>query len=218
MKKRIVNTFALCTFYILMAILFVFPYIKWHQLNYGWDMFFHLRRINELAMTLKEGKLLSYISTYDFKSFGYPVGIFYPNLTLLPFTIFKNLMGKWYTHHNFSWRGYLYVLTHWFAYKLTHSKYQAIITAVLYVFGTYRIIDIWTRFALGEFIALSFLPLVIYGIYSIVFGNYKDWPFLSCGLALTMLSHVLSTYIDIWFCVLISIIGIVFINTSSIIK
>ncbi|ROV60289.1 hypothetical protein EGO58_10850 [Limosilactobacillus reuteri] len=70
-------------------------------------------------------------------------------------------------------------MTHWVTYKLTYNNYQAIITAILYTFGTYRIIDIWTRFALGEFIALSFLPLVIYGIYSITFGNYKDWPFLS---------------------------------------
>lgn len=214
MNKRIQKNIYLTMFYIAISILFVFPYIKWHQLSDGWDMIFHLRRINELAMNLKGGVLLSYISTYDFKNFGFPIGIFYPNLTLLPFAIYKNLLGSWYISILIGIATYTLVtlfLTHWVTYKLTYNNYQAIITAVLYTFGTYRIIDIWTRFALGEFIALSFLPLVIYGIYSIIFGNYKDWPFLSCGLALTMLSHVLSTYINVWFCILVFIIGIVFV-------
>lgn len=213
MNKGKVNKFFLIVFYVGISILFILPYIKWHQLNYGWDMVFHLRRINELAFTMKKGELLSYISTYDFKNFGFPIGIFYPNLTLLPFAIFKNLLGSWYISILAGVATYTFIallLTHWVVYKLSRNEYQAIIAAILYAFGTYRIVDIWTRFALGEFIALTFLPLVVYGIYSIVFGNYKDWPFLSCGLALTMLSHVLSAYINIWFCILILMIGIMF--------
>ena len=214
MNNKRINYGALIIFYVAISLLFILPYVKWHQLNFGWDMVFHLRRINELAFTMKRGKVLSYISTYDFKSFGFPIGIFYPNITLLPFAIFKNLLGSWYISILAGVATYTFatlLFTHWVTYKLSHNAYQAAITAVLYAFGTYRIVDIWTRFALGEFVALTFLPLVVYGIYSIVFGNYKDWPFLSCGLALTMLSHVLSTYINIWFCMFILIIGIAFV-------
>ncbi|KGE72382.1 hypothetical protein HN00_06325 [Limosilactobacillus reuteri] len=55
MNKRIQKNIYLTMFYIAISILFVFPYIKWHQLSDGWDMIFHLRRINELAMNLKGG-------------------------------------------------------------------------------------------------------------------------------------------------------------------
>lgn len=216
MKRKTLNNIILVIFYILLSILFICPYIKWKNLNYGWDMVFHLRRINDLAMTMKSGGggSLSYISTFDFKSFGFPVGIFYPNLTLLPFALLKNILGSWYTSILIGVAFYTFIsliLAHWVAYKFTNDRYQAIVTAILYTFGTYRIIDIWTRFALGEFIALTFLPLVVYGIYSITFGNYRDWPFLSYGLALTMLSHVLSTYINIWFCILVAVIGIMYV-------
>lgn len=55
MKRKTLNNIILVIFYILLSILFICPYIKWKNLNYGWDMVFHLRRINDLAMTMKSG-------------------------------------------------------------------------------------------------------------------------------------------------------------------
>ena len=66
------------------------------------------------------------------------------------------------------------VVVHWVVYKVTQNNLWAFFTAVIYAYSTYRIVDIWTRFALGEFIALTFIPLIIYGLYAIIVGNYNE--------------------------------------------
>ena len=63
----------------------------------------------------------------------------------------------------------------------------------------------YTRFDVGEFIAMAFLPLVLYGFYATLCGNYHDWPYLAFGLSFVMLTHVLSTFIDVLFMFIIFI-------------
>lgn len=159
-----------------------------------------------------------YIYTFDFKSIGYPLGIFYPDLTLIPFAImnllFHNIVIS--TLCGIVFYNFLTLcVTHWMTYKITYNNLQSFFTAFLYTFSLYRIIDIWTRFALGEFICLTFLPLVLYGLYSILFENYKDWPYLAFGLSLTMLTHVLSTYIDIVFCIFVGLFALFFMKKNQ---
>lgn len=174
-------------------------------------MIFHLRRINELALNIKSLNFHPYVYTYDFKSIGFPAGIFYPDITLIPFALLRLLTGNFIITALVGVGIYTFatlVVVHWVVYKVTQNNLWAFFTAVIYAFSTYRIVDIWTRFALGEFIALTFIPLIIYGLYAIIVGNYNDWPFLAFGMALTMLTHVLSTYIDILFCLIIGMLSI----------
>ena len=56
-------------------------------------------------------------------------------------------------------------------------------------------IDMFTRAALGETLAFVFAPLVIYGMYEIIYGDYKKFYILTIGMSGLILSHLISTYL-----------------------
>lgn len=209
-KQYMKQKLQLFLIYLGLSILFILPFIH-GRLVMGWDMIFHLRRVNELSENIERLNFHPYIYTFDFKSIGFPAGIFYPDITLLPFALFKLIFGSFVRTVLVGIGFYSFltlIFTHWVVYKITKNSIWSFFTAVLYTFSTYRIIDAWTRFALGEFIALTFTPLVLYGLYSIIVSNYHDWPFLSFGLSLTLFSHVLSTYIEAIFCLVVGILSL----------
>ena len=92
--------------------------------------------------------------------------------------------------------------------RLDKNRLQAVLTSVIYAFCTYRTIDAFTRFDLGEFLGMVFLPLCLYGFYAVMFGNKKDWPFLAFGMSFIILSHILSTFITTVFLVILFLIFI----------
>lgn len=200
LKKKRITTFAQIIFFIALSIWFVYPLQKNGVIYFGDDMEFHVNRILELVSNLKRGNVYPYIYTYTFDKIGYPLGMFYPWITLLPFALFSVIVKNTVTGIYVGFAFYTF-LTLVFMYtcvrKMNKSKFQANIAAVLYAFCTYRTIDAFSRFALGEFLGMVFLPLCLYGMYAILFGNKNDWPFLGFGMSFTLLSHVLSTFIFI---------------------
>lgn len=184
---------------ILLSVLFVYPMMRTNTIYFGDDMFYHIQRIRELVTNAKSGTFFTGIYTATFGKIGYPLNLFYPWVTLMPFVFFSivvkdNLLG---IYIGISFYTFLTLMfTYWTTHKFSHNRVQAFVTAVLYGFCAYRTIDIFSRFALGEFIALTFLPLAIYGIYSIFEGDPNEWPFLALGISFVLLSHILSTIID----------------------
>ena len=79
---------------------------------------------------------------------------------------------------------------------------------MLQLFIAYRTADAFARFALGEFLGMVFLPLIIYGLYAVMYGKEKDWPYLALGLGKVIFSHNLSTAMDLL--VVIILFGLVF--------
>lgn len=207
-KKRILfNALILCAF-IILSLIFCLFFIKTKTIYLGDDMYYHLSRINELISNAKDGNVFVGIYTNTFDKVGYPLNLFYPWITLLPFVLIysgiKNLTVAVYL--GISFYTFLTLLfTHWVTFKYCHRKSQAFITACVYAFCSYRVIDAFSRFALGEFIAMTFLPLVVYGAYAIIKGNYRDWPFLSFGISFVLLSHLLSTIIYVLFLIILAI-------------
>ncbi len=76
--------------------------------------------------------------------------------------------------------------------RITKDRFSACCFAILYTFSSYRFADVFYRGALGECIALAFLPLACLGIYLIFRDNYKNWGVLSIAMALMAYSHLLS--------------------------
>lgn len=197
-KKRWIKLIVQIVFFIVLSIVFVYPFQKNGIIYFGDDMKYHVNRILELINNLKNGNIYPYIYTYTFDKIGYPLGVFYPWITLLPFALFsillKNTVNGIYAgfaFYTFLTLIFMYVCVR----KMNKSKFQSNIAAILYTFCAYRTIDAFSRFALGEFLGMVFLPLCLYGMYAILFGNKKDWPFLAFGMSFTLLSHVLSTFI-----------------------
>lgn len=197
-QNKWIKLFIQILFFIVLSIWFVYPLQKNGIIYFGDDMKYHVNRILELINNLRNGNVYPYIYTYTFNKIGYPLGIFYPWVTLLPFAVFsiilKNTVNGIYA--GFAFYTFLTLIFMYICVKkMNKSKFQANIAAIMYAFCAYRTIDAFSRFALGEFLGMVFLPLCLYGMYAILFGNKKDWPFLAFGMSFTLLSHVLSTFI-----------------------
>lgn len=206
------NVVILIAFFIL-SLLFVFPFAKTGTVFFGDDMYYHLQRINELAMNIKQGNWFIGIYTYSFGKIGYPLNMFYPWITLLPFALIKVITNSTFyaAYLGISFYTFLNLtFVYWTTLKLTNQKIQSLITAIIYSFCSYRVIDIFARFALGEFIALTFIPLCFYGLYAIIIGNEKDWTFLAAGVSLILLTHILSTIIVFVFLIAFLLIFLLF--------
>ena len=76
--------------------------------------------------------------------------------------------------------------------SITKSKFSAIFGTVLYMLAPYRLCDLYIRSAIGEALAMIFLPLAIAGIYHILLGEKSKWYYLLIGLTGITQSHVLS--------------------------
>lgn len=186
-------------FALVIAMIFIAPFLDKGYLVYGDDLHYHLSRIKEISGWLKDGVFnFPGISTRSFYSLGYGVNIFYPWLTLLPFSILglllKNPTNAIYVGFYF----YTFV-TVLIAYgcmkKFSRSWVSSTAFSILYTFSIYRTIDGITRFALAEFIALTFFPLLLLGIYEVLFGKKRYWPLVTIGFSLIVYTHVLSAFL-----------------------
>jgi hypothetical protein len=177
------------------------------------DTLFHLSRIESIASSWRHGTLIPDIAYRQFGNFGYGIHLFYPYLTLLPFAAIRffcsNPVQAYIIGQAFLTFSTL-VIGYYFMKKFCLSRTQSIIFTVIYSFSNYRAIDIFTRHALGEALALMVLPIVFWGIYNLFCGDQTEWYWASIGGTLLLSSHVLS--------VLLVIPIVLYLVISSVIK
>lgn len=104
---------------------------------------------------------------------------------------------------------FINLLTAWIAYKcffkIAEDDKIALAGALLYSLSLYRLIDIYVRCAVGEYTALTFLPLVLLGIYLI---EENGWIYMAMGLTGCIQSHILVCVMMACFFLLFCIIKI----------
>lgn len=71
--------------------------------------------------------------------------------------------------------------------------------AFLYTLSVYRLIDLYTRAAVGEALAMIFFPLVMWGMYELFLGNPRKWYLAALGFTGVLQSHVLSVELTVCF-------------------
>lgn len=210
-KKSKKNILVLLSF-MLITILFIFPFIKSQHYLLMADSSFQLSKANEIYKNLKQGDFFTFIATHCFSKSGVGTFLFYPSvfiylLALLRF-IFNPITSIWI------WTGMFLFLTLLIAFysMLSFSKgnhKRSYLFAVVYTIVPYHFYLMWNG-TLGEFIAYTFLPLVFLGIYKILWENSNQWYFLALGITLICYSHVLSLYISIGFCMILFLIKLIF--------
>ena len=185
------------------------------SLKYGHDILFHLSRIVGIKDSFSNDLFSSIYSNY-LNGYGYGNPLFYPDIFLYV-PAFINYLGL---SINTSYKIFI-ILVNFFSIismyitvkGISKSKYAGIISSIIYAFASYRLIDVFSRAALGEALAFIFIPLIIYGIYNIIYGDYKKFYILVIGMSGLILSHILSTYI---ICILLSIFCLI--NIKKFIK
>lgn len=218
-KERINNFFNkrstqiyLLIYFLIISILMFWPIRHSSYLYFGHDLQYHINRIEELYHTLAAGNAFSFVSTFTNNHLGVANNTFYPDLFLYLFAGLKFLIhnpikaiyvGVWVIN-------FATLLVSYFTYHAySKSGLKAFIFANIYGLSTYRYIDILTRFDLGEYIALMFLPIVFWSFYEITYaGKDKYWPWLAVSIAGILYSHILTLVITVLF------LAVVFICSS----
>ena len=174
----------------------------------GYDILYHVNRIEGIAKSLAGGQFPVRIHPGILNGYGYPNGIFYPELFLY-FPACLRLLGMSLMNSykvfvvavSFATVAISYVAFS----KLLQSRMAGILAAVLYTINPYRLACVYEKSAVGEYLAMAFLPAVFYGMYAVLCGEKKDWKWLCLGACGVLQSHILTTEITAFFCLVVAV-------------
>ncbi len=177
--------------------------------NGGQDSGFHMMRIRGIADGILNGQFPVRVMPGVLWGHGYALGVYYGDIFLYPFAVLYLLGIKLRN----AYKAYIVVITIvTFAIgkrcfrgtcellgcgaKRWGIPVWSVLSAV-YLLGIFRLSDVYTRGAAGEFTALTFLPMILFGLYAVFSENAekgsKGWLWLGLGMSGVILSHVIST-------------------------
>ncbi len=144
----------------------------------GPDLPFHLMRIEGLAEEFRGGYILPKVSSLWLGGYGYPVSVYYGDLLLYAFA-FLRLLGipaiYVYKLYVVFVNAGTTVISYICFKKIFERRDIALVVTLAYVTAGYRIVDIYTRCAVGEYSAMMFLPLVALAVYRIDTADCGGW-------------------------------------------
>ena len=149
-------------------------------LTVGHDIPFHLLRIEGIAEGLRAGMFPVKVHPLWANGYGYAVGVLYGDI-LLYFPAVLRLLGF---SVQAAYKIFLAsinlatVVSSYFCFKRMFSSRKAgLLGSLLYSASLYRLIDVYTRAAVGEYSAMLFFPLALCGFYLIFMeSGSKSWP------------------------------------------
>lgn len=177
-----------------LAVLASYPLFASH-LPMGHDMRFHLARIESVAAAFAEGQFPPRLYTQMAGGLGYAAGVFYPDVFLWPAGLLRlagvSLLGC-YQALLFAANLATAALSLYVGRRLFSSGWAGGVFCILYTLSLYRANNLYNRAALGETLAMVFLPLVFLGLYEVVKGRHSRWPLLTVGCLGVLLSNIVS--------------------------
>ena len=180
------------------------------EIPFGHDGRFHLSRIS----SLRDAILLGYdfpVKIYPnyFNGIGYGNGLFYPDLFLYIPAYISTLGINVITSYKIT-LVLCSIFTILFMYKcskaITNSHYAAYISTLIYTLSGYRLCNMYDRGAIGELLAMCFIPLSFYGFYHIMWRDKNKCLFFIIGFTGLLMSHIISSVLYIIFLVILFII------------
>lgn len=166
------------------------------------DLGFHVARMEAVFQGMRAGEFPVYLGSTQMGGFGMLSATMYPQLFLYPFAIlrffgvslmlcYKLLVVCMHIGSAFT--------SYFSAKKLCKSAKIGFWASVFYTFSIYRLTNTYFRAAIGETLAMVFLPLVIWGMYEVLWGNHKKWYLLALGVGGVLQSHVSSVAMCVFF-------------------
>ncbi|MCR4656416.1 MAG: hypothetical protein K5770_09345 [Lachnospiraceae bacterium] len=185
-ENRIVFFISLFTLIAACAPLFTRFCINGHDLEY------HLLRIESLKEGILAGRPFLKVNMLFFGGAGYASSMFYPDF-LLYFPAILRALGVSINLSYHAFVAFCIILCYISAYLctegITGSKYAGVVTGVLITLCNYHIEDIYVRSAVGEYTAFIFVPVVIYGIFDLLYREFKKPYVLGIGFSGLLLCH-----------------------------
>lgn len=191
---------------VIFTIMMISPFLLIHQLGVHSDWSFHAARVQQIYLNLQKGHLFTYIATDTFSKVGNANFIFYPTVFLYPWVFLKFIFAPVTAYLIYVWL--LFLATGLIAFysmrTFTNGKIrQSLFFAIIYLIIPYHLYLTLSNYVLGEAQAYIFIPLVLLGMWEIL---YKDkWVTLAISMTLMVYSHYVSAFISLEICVLILI-------------
>lgn len=184
----------------------------------GHDIYFHLMRIEGLAKGLRCGQFPVKIQPAWYGDFGYAVSAFYGDLFVY---VAAGLRLLGFSLQN-AYKGYLIccnigtVLISGYCFTgIFKNKYIGLFGSSLYSLSVYRLVNLYTRGALGEYTGMMLLPLLMYACCLLLDKERnaiklkKGAVLLGVGMAGILQCHMLTAEIA---CMMLTLIMLIFIR------
>lgn len=180
----------------------------------GHDLAFHLMRIQSLGKAIAAGKWIAPVQMDMANGYGYAAPLFYGQVFLYIPAVLYNMAVPLHICYQ------IYVvcvniatcIVSYFCFKaIVKNKETALIGAYCYQMSAYRITDVYIRAALGEYTAMIFLPLVLYGfyrVYTLEAGKLtiRDTLCIVFGLGGIIQSHLITVELTALFIIILCVI------------
>ena len=160
------------------------------------DGYVHMLRIFGTEQILKAGIFPPFIYSKFANGFGYAINLFYS-----PFVTYGPLFFRIFGLHYYTCLklfAYSTILISCFTmynflYEVSKKREIAILGAVIYAFIPYRLETIFNRFAIGEFTAYIFFPMLFHGLFNLLKGDGKKHYYIAISAIGLILTHTIST-------------------------
>lgn len=177
-----------------LGILSSFP-LMGQSLPYSEDLLFHFARVNGIYEGLRTGQFPVRINPTQLGGYGYITGIMYPQLFLyfpavLKFFHISSMLGVKLLL--FGANLTVPALSYAAVRGVCRNDRTAFWAAVFYTLNPYRLINFYSRGAVGEGLAMIFLPLILWGTYEILWNRKEKWWILTLGMSGVLSAHLLS--------------------------
>ena len=185
------------------------------------DGYVHMLRIFGMEQILKEQNFPPFIYSKFANGFGYAINLFYsPIVTYGP--LFFRIFGLHY-YTCLKLFAYSTILISCFTmynflYEVSKKREIAILGAVIYAFIPYRLETIFNRFAIGEFTAYIFFPMLFHGLFNLLKGDGKKHYYIAIAAIGLILTHTISTEYSVIFALLYIIFNFKQLKNKEVIK
>lgn len=194
-KKIIKSKYTPYIIIVLLSIIMMLPMFKMNLSEYN-EARIHISRIVSVKEIINNNQIFhSFISPKHMLGFGYALNIFYgPLTTYIPILIsfitnWSILALKIFTLMTVILSG---ITMYNFILAISKSKKIALIASVIYISAPYKLTDIYSRNAVGEYTAFIFIPLIFHGIYNLL-QEKKANILIILGAVGLILSHTITT-------------------------
>lgn len=185
------------------------------------DGYVHMLRIFGMEQILKEQNFPPFIYSKFVNGFGYAINLFYsPIVTYGP--LFFRIFGLHY-YTCLKLFAYSTILISCFTmynflYEVSKKREIAILGAVIYAFIPYRLETIFNRFAIGEFTAYIFFPMLFHGLFNLLKGDGKKHYYIAISAIGLILTHTISTEYSAIFALLYIIFNLKQLKNKGVIR
>ena len=175
------------------------------------DGAFHLNRLIGIKEALLEHQIIPKIYPYTNNGYGYASPLFYCDFFLYPFAIIYYLSLPLIKAFKLMYIFYTLVgsIIAFYCFKKIFKQEKLYRTvAIVFLLGQYRFLDAYTRLAFGEYLALCFLPLLLYAFYKVLVLKEDSYLLLAFGFTTLVLTHNLTFGL---YCFIYAVLIIIFI-------